>query len=51
MKDKMILSPLAHTWILDADGTICVHNGHKNGGDTLLPGVKDFFAKIPSDRP
>ena len=48
MQDKLTLSALPHTWILDADGTICVHNGHKHGGDRLLPGVKDFFAKIPT---
>lgn len=46
--NKLVLSPLAHTWILDIDGTIVKHNGYKiEGKDTLLPGVKDFFAKIP----
>ena len=29
------------------DGTILVHNGYKNGGDRILPGVKEFFDKIP----
>ena len=48
MQDKLTLSTLPHTWILDADGTICVHNGHKHGGDRILPGVKEFFAKIPA---
>lgn len=43
------LSSLPHTWILDVDGTIVKHNGYKiDGYDTLLPGVKDFFASLPS---
>lgn len=46
--NKLVLSPLGHTWIFDIDGTICKHNGYKiEGRDTLLPGVKDFFAQIP----
>ncbi|MBO5997275.1 MAG: hypothetical protein J6P93_01970 [Alphaproteobacteria bacterium] len=50
MKNKLILSPLPHTWILDVDGTIVKHNGYKiDGYDTLLDGVKDFFAQIPDD--
>jgi len=40
------LSPLAKTWILDVDGTIVRHNGHLNGGDVLLDGVKEFFVTI-----
>ena len=46
--DKLILSPLGHTWLLDVDGTLCVHNGYKNGGDKLLLGVKEFYSKIPA---
>lgn len=43
------LSSLPHTWILDVDGTIVKHNGYKiDGYDTLLPGVKEFFASLPS---
>lgn len=43
------LSSLPHTWILDVDGTIVKHNGYKiDGYDTLLAGVKDFFASLPS---
>ena len=43
------LSSLPHTWILDVDGTIVKHNGYKiDGYDTFLPGVKDFFASLPS---
>ena len=45
--DSLTLSPLPHTWILDVDGTLCVHNGHLHGGDTLLPGVKEFFTQLP----
>ena len=42
------LSPLAHTWIFDVDGTIVKHNGFKiDGKDTLLEGVKEFFASLP----
>lgn len=45
--DKLIsnLSNLDKTWIFDLDGTLVVHNGYKNDGDSLLPGVKKFFEK------
>ena len=49
MTNKLTLSPLPHTWIFDADGTVCVHNGYKNGGDVLLDGVKELFAQIPPE--
>lgn len=49
MNNQLIISTLPHTWIFDVDGTICVHNGYKNGGDSLLEGVKEFFAQIPTD--
>ena len=40
--NKLILSTLAHTWILDLDGTIVKHNGYKlDGTDTLLEGAKE----------
>jgi hypothetical protein len=45
----LALSPLAHTWLIDLDGTVCIHNGYKNGGDELLPGVSDFWSSIPSE--
>ena len=46
----MELSTLSKTWILDVDGTIVKHNGYKiDGHDTLLDGVKEFFATLPSD--
>ena len=49
MPNSLVLSSLPHTWIFDVDGTICVHNGYKNGGDQILPGVKEFFSNIPGD--
>ena len=47
--NKLILSALPHTWIFDVDGTLCIHNGYKNGGDEILNGVKEFFNQIPKD--
>lgn len=44
----IVLSDLAHTWLIDLDGTVLLHNGYKNGGDVLLPGVQDFWAQIPA---
>ena len=49
MSNNLVLSPLPHTWIFDVDGTICVHNGYKNGGDIILDGVKELFAQIPKE--
>ena len=45
--ENLKLSSLPKTWIFDLDGTILVHKGYKNGGDRILPGVKEFFDKIP----
>ena len=45
--EDLKLSSLPKTWIFDLDGTILVHNGYKNGGDRILPGVKEVFDKIP----
>lgn len=45
----LALSPLAHTWLIDLDGTVCIHNGYKNGGDELLPGVSAFWSSIPAE--
>ena len=48
--NKLVLSPLGHTWIFDIDGTVCKHNGYKaDGEDTILPGVKEFFNQIPDN--
>ncbi len=46
--DKLVLSTLGHTWILDLDGTIVKHNGYKiDGVDSFLPGARDFLNSIP----
>ncbi len=47
MNYNLTLSTLGHTWIFDIDGTIVIHNGYKQGGDRLLPGVKEFFDGLP----
>lgn len=41
------LSQLPHTWLIDVDGTLVKHNGHKDGRDVLLPGVIDFWRSLP----
>ena len=46
--DKLVLSTLGHTWILDLDGTIVKHNGYKiDGEDSFLPGAEEFLKSIP----
>jgi len=47
MKQPIVLSHLAHLWLIDIDGTIVKHNGHLESGDELLPGVKAFWDQIP----
>lgn len=47
LNEKLVLSPLAHTWILDFDGTLVKHNGYKSGEDEWLPGALDFLRGIP----
>ena len=48
MDNKLILSTLGHTWILDLDGTILKHNGYKiDGEDKFLLGAKKFLKSIP----
>ena len=49
MKNSLTVSALPHTWIFDVDGTICLHNGYKNGKDVLLEGVKELFSQIPTN--
>ena len=51
MSEIITVSPLGKTWVLDLDGTVVKHNGYKLAGhDTLLPGAKEFLAKIqPED--
>lgn len=46
-KDKIEVSSLGKTWLLDLDGTIVKHNGYLiDGKDSLLPGAKEFFEKL-----
>lgn len=45
-KTVLELSSLSHTWLIDLDGTILKHNGHKNGGDELIKGCDELFASI-----
>ena len=46
--DKLVLSTLGHTWIIDLDGTIFKHNGYKTDGkDSFLPGAQEFMKNIP----
>ena len=48
MENKLVLSTLGHTWILDLDGTIVKHNGYKiDGEDSFLPGAEEFLKSIP----
>lgn len=46
---EIVVSRLSHTWLIDIDGTIIKHNSHKNGGDELIPGTKEFWEAIPKD--
>jgi hypothetical protein len=41
------ISSLAHTWLIDIDGTVLRHNGHLNFNDEPLPGVVEFWKQIP----
>ncbi|MBR4227350.1 MAG: hypothetical protein IKR86_11445 [Candidatus Methanomethylophilaceae archaeon] len=46
--NKLVLSPLGKTWLLDIDGTIVKHNGYKiDGHDTFLEGALEFLLSIP----
>lgn len=47
--DRSNYSDLTKTWLFDLDGTLVKHNGYKNGGDVLLPGVLEFFCSIPEN--
>ncbi|MCI6232823.1 MAG: hypothetical protein MR630_09480 [Selenomonas sp.] len=46
---ELTLSTLPKTWLFDIDGTLVKHNGYKEGGDVLLPGVAGFFSKLPPE--
>jgi hypothetical protein len=45
---SLSLSALAHTWLIDLDGTVFKHNSHLDGADQLLPGVREFWAALPA---
>lgn len=48
MSEKLTLSTLGHTWLLDLDGTLVRHNGYLlDGEDTWLPGASEFLRSIP----
>lgn len=47
--NTLVLSPLAHTWVFDLDGTLVRHNGYKSGRDEWLPGALDFLRSIPKE--
>ena len=50
MSDKIVLSSLPKTWLLDLDGTIVKHNGYLiDGKDSLLPGAKKFIDGLSSE--
>ncbi len=49
LKEELRISPLRHSWILDFDGTLVIHNGYKTGEDKFLPGAKEFLQSIPKD--
>ena len=50
MEEKLTLSTLPKTWILDLDGTLVKHNGYKiDGHDILLPGAKEYISDIPEE--
>lgn len=50
MENRLTLSTLGHTWLLDLDGTIVKHNGYKiDGVDSLLDGAEFFLSSIPEN--
>lgn len=48
-ENDIVVSSLNHTWILDLDGTVLVHNGYKNGGDIIIESSKEFLKSIPKE--
>ena len=47
--NKITVSPLNKTWLLDLDGTLFLHNSYKDGEDLLVEGVQEFFEKNVRD--
>ncbi len=49
-EERLVLSTLPKTWVIDLDGTILKHNGYKiDGTDTFLEGAKEYLASIPKE--
>ncbi|MBP5553350.1 MAG: hypothetical protein J6X94_00610 [Lachnospiraceae bacterium] len=49
-ENKVVMSTLPKTWILDLDGTLMKHNGYKiDGKDTLLEGAKEYIDSLPAE--
>lgn len=47
---QLVLSALSHTWLIDIDGTIAVHNGYlADGEDTPLENSCAFLRALPED--
>src|SRR5580698_7216498 len=42
------LSTLQHTWLIDMDGVVSLHNAYLKGNEALLPGVRDCWNAIPA---
>lgn len=49
IENNLELSCLPHTWLIDIDGTVFLHNGHLSGTDEILPGVKEFWNNLPDE--
>lgn len=48
--EKLVLSNLGHTWVLDLDGTLVKHNGYLiDGKDTFLKNAEKFLCSIPKN--
>lgn len=44
------MSNLNKTWLIDIDGSIVKHNGHKiDGFDSFLPNAREFLISIPKN--
>ena len=46
---ELVLSCLPKTWLIDIDGVILKHNGYKQDGEKLLPGVQEFWQQISEE--
>ena len=47
---QLVLSALQHTWLIDIDGTIAIHNGYlTDGEDTPIENSCDFLRELPDN--